>query len=682
MSNRYKGGVISATPPTTTGGNDGVASGAWTLEQQMQLQAAGLWPNQPIFYIEDVFSTYLYTGNETARSITNNIDLSTKGGMVWIKDRDNAIRHAVFDSARAAVNYFLIPNSTAAQNVDFSNNVTSFNADGFSLGTGSSENGTGRNYVSWTFRKQPKFFDVVTYTGSGAALIPHNLGSVPGTIIVKCTSDGSTNWAVYHRSLGATKYILLNETDAEATSSAPWNNTEPTSTNFSVGSSAWTGQSGRTYVAYLFAHNAGGFGLTGTDNVISCGSFSAPSGNATVTIGYEPQYILWKRTDASQNWNVYDNMRGWAQKQVAQLYPNLTQVEDIYTGSEYFFPTATGFQLNSSFGLVGDYIYITIRRGPMKVPTSATTVFSPITNSATTGTVNTTGFPVDMGIVRWRDGEDSNYLRSRLQGVSSTTAESGAWLRTNSDDPETSTGGLTRLWNNTGLQTTSGYSGYSTVYWNFGRAPGFFDEVCYTGNSASSGTGNTQLISHNLTVPPEMIIVKRRNSNADWVIWTSALSATQYMFLDSGAVLSANPTFFFGTTGPTPSATQFKVGDAYYTNASGSTYAAYLFATVAGVSKVGSYTGTGATQTINCGFAAGSRFVMIKRTDSTGAWYVWDSARGIVAGNDPYLLLNSPVVEVTNTDYVDTAATGFEISSTAPAAINASGGSYIFLAIA
>jgi hypothetical protein len=74
--------------------------------------------------------------------------------------------------------------------------------------------------------------------------------------------------------------------------------------------------------------------------------------------------------------------------------------------------------------------------------------------------------------------------------------------------------------------------------------------------------------------------------------------------------------------------------------------------------------------------------VLIKRTDSTGDWYVWDSARGIVSGNDPYLLFNSSDAEVTNTDYIDTANSGFEISSTAPAAINANGGSFIFLAIA
>jgi hypothetical protein len=107
-----------------------------------------------------------------------------------------------------------------------------------------------------------------------------------------------------------------------------------------------------------------------------------------------------------------------------------------------------------------------------------------------------------------------------------------------------------------------------------------------------------------------------------------------------------------------------------------------LFATCAGVSKVGTYTGTGTTLQIDCGFTAGARFILIKRTDSTGDWYVWDSVRGIIAGNDPYLLLNTTAAEVTNTDYIDTYSAGFELSSTAPSAINASGGTFIFLAIA
>jgi hypothetical protein len=131
-----------------------------------------------------------------------------------------------------------------------------------------------------------------------------------------------------------------------------------------------------------------------------------------------------------------------------------------------------------------------------------------------------------------------------------------------------------------------------------------------------------------------------------------------------------------------PTATQFFLATNVRVNQSSANFVAYLFSTLAGVSKVGTYTGTGTTQVINCGFTSGARFVMIKRTDNVGDWYVWDSARGIIAGNDPYLLLNSTAAEVTSTDYIDTAATGFEISSTAPGAVNFSGGSYIFLAIA
>jgi hypothetical protein len=112
---------------------------------------------------------------------------------------------------------------------------------------------------------------------------------------------------------------------------------------------------------------------------------------------------------------------------------------------------------------------------------------------------------------------------------------------------------------------------------------------------------------------------------------------------------------------------------------------AYLFATLPNISKVGNYSGdTGNNVDVNCGFIAGARFILIKRTDtgSTGDWYVWDTTRGIAAGNDPYFLLNSAVAQVTNTDYIDPLSSGFTVTSSAPAALNATGGTYLFLAIA
>ena len=100
------------------------------------------------------------------------------------------------------------------------------------------------------------------------------------------------------------------------------------------------------------------------------------------------------------------------------------------------------------------------------------------------------------------------------------------------------------------------------------------------------------------------------------------------------------------------------------------------------MSKVGSYTGNGTNQTINCGFTAGARFVLIKRTDSTGDWYVWDTARGIVTANDPRLSLNTTAAEVTTDDSVDPASTGFIVNQLASTNINVTSATYIFLAIA
>jgi len=114
----------------------------------------------------------------------------------------------------------------------------------------------------------------------------------------------------------------------------------------------------------------------------------------------------------------------------------------------------------------------------------------------------------------------------------------------------------------------------------------------------------------------------------------------------------------------------------------GATFVSYLFATCPGVSKVGSYTGNGTTQTINCGFTGGARFVLIKRTDSTGDWYVYDTARGMTALTDPYLLANTSAAQTATLGSVTTVSTGFALNAAVLADINVNGGSYIFLAIA
>jgi len=227
--------------------------------------------------------------------------------------------------------------------------------------------------------------------------------------------------------------------------------------------------------------------------------------------------------------------------------------------------------------------------------------------------------------------------------------------------------------------------GSSTDYvsWMFRRAPGFMDVVAYTGTGSAS-----QTIQHNLGAAPELIIGKGRSFVSDWPVYYG--SGIFNMFLNLTQGNTGNGTYYeTGALYSTITSTsQFEVslltgGNATKSmNTAGEDYILYLFATLPGVSKVGSYTGTGADINVDCGFSAGARFVLIKRTDSTGDWYVWDSARGIVSGNDPYLLLNSTAAEVTSTDYIDPLASGFTVTSSAPAALNASGGNYLFMAIA
>ena len=126
----------------------------------------------------------------------------------------------------------------------------------------------------------------------------------------------------------------------------------------------------------------------------------------------------------------------------------------------------------------------------------------------------------------------------------------------------------------------------------------------------------------------------------------------------------------------TPTASVFSVGTSTLTSHYTRNHAAYLFATVAGVSKVGSFTQSGATN-VACGFTGDTpALIILKRTDSTGNWYLFDSVRGIVAGNDPHIYLDTTDAEITNADIVDPYSGGFATTA------NLTNGSYIFYAIA
>lgn len=318
-------------------------------------------------YVEDVFSTTPYSGNSSSQTITNGIDLATKGGLVWLKSRSGGFNHYLFDTARGAT-WALATDTQSAQG-QYASALDQFQTTGFRIGLTSAVNWSAHTFVSWTFRKQPKFFDVVQYTGNSLSnrAVSHNLGSVPGLIIVKTVND-TNGWLCYHRSLGATHYIQLNQNFAAGSSSQFWSNTAPTSTVFTVGTDSWVNNSGNTYIAYLFAHDAGGFGATGTDSVVFCGNYTGNGSTSgpSVTLGWEPQFVMIKNASSTGDWNIFDTARGIVTNGTDPvLYANLMSAEDTTNGNLIDL-TSTGFTIKSANSQVNtsgnNYVFLAIRK--------------------------------------------------------------------------------------------------------------------------------------------------------------------------------------------------------------------------------------------------------------------------------------------------------------------------------
>ena len=701
---------VRSTNTTQSFGSDFYRSG---------IEAADPYVPPPIPYVDDVFSIYLHTGNSSDnttgpnQTINNGIDLANEGGLVWTKDRTSIRNHHLFSSNFSIINTFLRTDSTGiATNTSFTH-MQSFNNDGFTIGPSASTNYNTNDYVSWTFRKEPGFFDIVTYSGSGGAQsIPHNLGSTPGMIIVKALNDVQ-NWSIFHTSLGGTKSLIFTHTDVQ-TSNIYWNDTNPTSTHFTVGSSY--SATGKNYVAYLFAHNHQRFGENGNEAIIKCGSYTG-DGNAGNSfgnhqdLGFEPQFLMIKNTsrdsDPYTSWYIFDNMRGVAYG-TGTNFPGgndnylLANKNNNETDDAIVNFTSTGFSLtNSGFNLNtldDNYIYMAIRR-PNKPKTVGTDVFMPYSVSSGEGqdTLINVGFDVDFFLYRKTGDANSpgGVIGDRMRGKSG----GGDLLTSNSEGEDTNSGAF---FLDQSRSVTVDYSGGHTnaapaatndsyVRYFFKRAPEFFDIVAYKGNAVSG-----RQIPHNLQAEPEMIWVKNRNPSSnsntgwDWRVYVKDLGNTGYLRLNShDGEITDNQNW----NSTTPTSTHFTIGNGVYTNENDSEFIAYLFGSLPGVSKIGTYSNgsTSAVQNIDCGFNSPARFVMIKRYDSgitsaaQGQWAVWDSARGIGTGNDGYVSLNTNGVEVTGFDDISTFSSGFTVnveSANTSGYFNVSNASYIYLAIA
>ena len=653
------------------------------ITQQTVLAAAGAAGGGGKVYVDDVFSTFLYEGTGNTRTITNGIDLDGEGGLVWIKNRDASTNHWLFDteqSTQNSIKYLRSDSSNAGGTV--TDYLTAFNSNGFDLGTNAQVNNSGDSTCAWSFRKAPGFFDVVTWNAASLPadnLVAHNLGSVPGMIICK-NIDADTEWQIYHRSATSSSstdpnahFLQFNTNPATyssgmASASTGW---AVSSTHFRAVGSLALDNGSDNFIAYIFAHDDAQFGTDGDKSIIKCGSYTGTgSGGNRVELGFEPQFVMLKSatySDAYTGWYMLDTMRGFnTTTSNAVLEANLSNSENPTSGAVKI--SGNGFELNaggSEYNKNGEtYIYMAIRR-PHKPPEAGTDVFTMDTYGGTAPTppIFNASFPVDLGIFKSSNSTQSWRVGSRLT--------SGKRLEFDNTGAESSNNSFLFDYQN-GWYFGSGTIA-TTYSWMFKRAPGFMDVVAYT------GTGSATTVNHNLGVVPELMIVKSRSISDHWQVYSSVTDETDFLMLNSSDGTSDQQSKWNDTA---PTSSVFTVNTDTGVNQSSATYIAYLFATLPGISKVGSYTGTGNDIDVDCGFTNGARFVLIKRTDIGGDWDVMDSVRGISIGNDKHLALNTNTAQGTSSDFIDPLNTGFTVSAAAPNDINQSGGTYLFLAIA
>tara|TARA_R100001463_G_scaffold12424_1_gene33886 strand:- start:3 stop:1040 length:1038 start_codon:yes stop_codon:yes gene_type:complete len=284
----------------------------------------------------DYFNTKLYTGNGSSQSITG---IGFKPDFTWVKNRDTSAWHTLVDIVRG-VTKTQYSNRADAQGT-YSSSINAFNSDGFTVGNSGDVNNNGSNLVAWnwlaggsqgssntdgsinttyTSANTTSGFSITQYTGTGAnATVGHGLGVTPKMYICKSFNE-ARSWAVYHQSMGNTKAVFLNSTDAQDTDNPYWNATSPTNSTVSLGHRSEMNHSGEPYIMYCFA-DVPGYSKFGSyvGNGSTDGTF--------VYTGFKPSLIIQKNISATGNWILYDNKRDVDNVADKILIPNSNSAE-------------------------------------------------------------------------------------------------------------------------------------------------------------------------------------------------------------------------------------------------------------------------------------------------------------------------------------------------------------------
>ena len=689
-------------------------------------------PTGDSIYVDDVFSIDPYVGNSSTQQITNGVDLSTEGGMVMrgsvtITSSNGNYGWIVNDTVNGAGKRFWPARSSNGLGTQ-SDSITSFNTDGYTMGSNAFENYSSDNFVGYTFRKCPKFFDVVNYTGNGGSQwISHSLDAEIGAVLILCRDSGNmTGGAFWHHagrgsSDGGYKFFEISPAADSVAFSAQ--SQQFRVYNGTAGFGLDPNLNGVNYTAYVFAKgdtDAEVFGENLDESIIKCGHFTTTSSTESISVelGWEPGLVISKCTSVTSAeagyWYVHDFMRGFSRNQHGNIHLNphnsttayRNQEMKNYTGYQTF---PTGFIFddsnNGSYqGATGTHAYIAIRRPGHKPSTTASKLFQVYQQGTGANSPD-----IDYNIT------PDLFLSKKLNSASNDNIAvfydrsrgSNKYLTPTSTALETDTGNLVkwdRKHKNIYVDTDSNYNvisnGFTYAHFLWKRSAKFFDTVTWQG---IDGVGS-QNVSHNLQVPPEMVITKMSHYNSSyggdkWYVYHKNLgtdtggSSDNYNSVlglnESGSQTSGSGSGIFGSA---PTATNLPFDNPGYdslavTGNSNAKYVAYLFASLEGVSKLGYYTGQSSGSYVADTLGFTPKFIMIKAADRSGDWIIFNSERGLTVGGTSAtaVALNNTANETqtSETDAIRATTNGFTVNTgNASTHINENGKKYIYYAVA
>ncbi len=609
------------------------------------------------------FNTVIWTGTGSAQTI----EVGFQPDMIWYKARNQGYDHNVYDSSRG-LNVFIRPNDTIAQ-YTAGDQITGVTSTGFTLGTGNDGNQNGTTFVAWCWKANAGTtssntdgssastvqvntqagFSIVKNTGTGAtATLGHGLNATPNLMIRKNFSNAG-DWFVYHSGAGLAMGYLFTSDAFSTTNNAAYAyyQTAPTSTVFSVSNDGGSqgNNSGEDYVTYLFAEKAGysKFGIY-TGN----GSATGP----IVTTGFEPAFIIIKRTDSADNWSMTDNKRSTSNPRSNALFPNLTQTE-LTSGYSVNY-LSNGFQIADSGAGVnangGTFLYIAFGSDASAAPVLANS----FTTNLYTGNSGTqilgTGFQPSLVWIKDRSATRDHNLTDSIRGVTHPIyITTGAQLTNSTFLTSFNTDGFSL-----GNQAASNENLEDFVAWSWkaNLAPTINTDgdtqAIVSANSAAgfsiasyTGTGSVQTVGHGLSAAPQMIILKKISNTQNWNTGADGIGWTKYMELNQTGAAAIETTVWNNTA---PSSTVVTLGGSNNTNANGEDYIMYAWHDVSGYQKFGSYTGTGGNNRSITGLGFQPAWIMIKSTSISSDWSIFDSSRG----SNKTLAAQTNAVEVTD----------------------------------